>query len=258
MNIFDALKQLNDLPDTFRRGDATYAFVMSSIAAGLTVLTAANTALLNETAYGDATDGWIDVWGAMPGIARRTGEANDVYKARVQNMLLAWRDSAVAIEEWLKIVENLPNTSVLEHFPTPGYNVTVPATLSAAQLTQILADLAYVRPAGVPFNFIATTGGTYLTTVNYCSSDILALATSQAPLTNVGAEDDTQSAPIPVLIMLNADLGESEGRVTGAYLASTEKTAGLGPSALTDNQPSLLPDILLTDPTVNPSLQSGG
>jgi hypothetical protein len=255
MNIFEALQQILDVPTTFKRPDLTYDQLMASIAAALTLLSASNTAQLDETSYDDASAGWIDVWGALGGIPRRTGEADDVFHARTPNMLLAWRDSVVAIRTWLKVVENLPNTQVVENLPRLGYTVTVPATLTPNRLKQILTDLAWVRPAGMPFNFVSATGGTYLTTVNYCSVATSALGTAPTPMDFVVAEDDGSPPTTPFLIEISGRDGVSKGRVTGAYLASTVKTAGFGPHAATDNQPSLLPDILLTDPTINPSLQ---
>ena len=248
MQLFDALQQLLDLPRTFKRDDLTFLQVMASIASALSLLTSANKGDMVETTYNGASAGWIDVWADLAGVARRVGEGDGVMHARLPNMLLAWRDSAVAIEEWLKVVEHI-NGTVTENIGSTGYTVTLPATLTRQRLIEIINELAWVRPAGVPFNYIATTGGTYLTTVDYFSVAIATLGV-EPPYEAVDIEADE---PDEGSIQVTGDIVHG-GRVTGSYLALTNAALGIGPRAGTDNQKSLLPDLLLTDPTLNPGV----
>lgn len=297
MHFFDALSRLNDLPATFRRPDLAYNQLMSSVAAALTLLTEADTALLNQTDYNNSTAGWIDVWGDLPGILRRAGEADDTFHARLPAMLLAWRDSAVAIQTWLRTVENTASI-VVENLPVLGYKISVPATLPPATIDQIIKELAYVRPAGVPFNFYVQTGGTFLGTVDYYGATIskteIALLPGPAVIGSLGVatqpvstgwafggrvtgaylskglspgktflgtvnyygarrylqQRPVYSGPIPIIALVR--LPWQGGRVTGSYLASTSQSGAPKVPAATNNQLSALPDLLLTDPTLNP------
>lgn len=103
--------------------------------------------------------------------------------------------------------------SIQENIPNLGYVLTFPPTVGSAQLIQLLTSLAYVRPAGVPFTVNLEAVGTYLETINF----------------------------------LNAP------RVTGAYMSSNAIGSVLGIPSSTNNAPSLLPDLFLVDPTLNPS-----
>lgn len=101
-----------------------------------------------------------------------------------------------------------------EDLPDAGYQIQLPATLTDQQIQNILDTLAYVRPAGVPFRLLSVAGGTYVSTVNY----------------------------------LNAP------RTTGAYLAGNAIPAGVIFRASTNNFSAILPDLLFTDPLLNPTL----
>jgi hypothetical protein len=210
-------------------------------------------------------------------------------------MLLAPRDSPVAIELWLQIIEGVIGT-VSQLLPNWGYTVNLPSTLTTAQLQQIIYDLAYVRPAGMPFNIASRTGGTYLDTVNYygpafpqavletSGGEVIVTSTSETeilpspwdfggrvtgsflkdasgPETYLGTVNyygpavytaprvvSVPGVPIDVIMLLPWDFG---GRVTGAYLASEKSSSGIDIPCATNNQQSLLPDLLLTDPTLN-------
>lgn len=101
-----------------------------------------------------------------------------------------------------------------EDFPNVGWNITFPATVTPEQAQIILNSLVQIRPAGVPFHAFLSNIGTYLDTINY----------------------------------LNA------ARVTGAYLGGLPTPLALDVADATNNSIPLFPDLLLTDPTLNPSL----
>lgn len=103
--------------------------------------------------------------------------------------------------------------TVTENFPAVGYQITFPPLVTQAQIDQILLDIAHVRPAGVPFTSFISNVGTYLDTVNYLG------------------------AP----------------RITGAYLGGGRSSVPNDLGAATNNSPPLLPSILMTDPTLNPT-----
>lgn len=213
MNFAAIQKQLNDLPNTFKRPGTPYTQWVDALTALLDLYCQGVDGLMAQLTFSAAQYGWADVWGTILGIQRRSNEADSLYKSRMSATLLSWRANAVAMVNWLENIE-LVSASITEALPVVGYTVILSPALTATQISQILLDLAYVRPAGVPFNFSTLSGGTYLNTVNY-----------------VGA------AP----------------RVTGAYLGGSSAPQALSIPANTNNVSSLLPDLLLTDPTLNPS-----
>jgi hypothetical protein len=100
---------------------------------------------------------------------------------------------------------------IVENFPGVGYMIYFPATVSVASAQAMLHSLSIVRPAGVPFNAQLRTIGTYLRTVDFLG------------------------AP----------------KATGAYLGGGQSAIPLGISASTNSSVSNLPDLFLTDPTLN-------
>jgi hypothetical protein len=212
MNFSAIQRQLNDLPPTFKRLGSPYGQWVDSLTALLALFCQGVDGLMAQLSFPAARYGWLDTWGTLLGIQRRPNEADSIYQARIQYTLLSWRANAVAMQNWLSNVEMVAG-EVNENLPSVGYTVVLPPTLTSAQIAQIIADLAYVRPAGVPFNVLTQSGGTYLGTVNYMGG-----------------------AP----------------RVTGAYLGGAYISQPLNIAANTNNVVALLPDLLLTDPTINP------
>jgi hypothetical protein len=221
MHIYPNQQQLLDVPRTFSRPTLIYQQLIASIAGALTSMSQAASALSSQEIYQNAIVGWNDVWGDLSGILRQSGESDETYHARLPNMLLAARDSTVAIQTWLQVIENVVS-SISENIPSStGYSIEIYTPITAAQLQLIISRLAYVRPAGVPFTAgILSVGTTFLGTVNYYGT---------------------------------SGVSVSEGRVTGSYLAAQRiAVSGTTPGPSTPNQVSTLPDLLLTDLTLNP------
>ncbi len=277
MDLYPQFRQITDLPLTFLRNDQTFKQLMAAFSAALTLGTSANRELLNNANYQNTDNGWIDVWGDLAGISRRFQESDNSFKPRLPNMLLAPRDSPAAIELWLSIIEGVSGT-VTQKLPAWGYTVNLPATLTTPQVQQIINDLAYVRPAGMPFNVDIATGGTFLDTVNYLGpAQSKTAGSGQLVLTrspwNFGGRVTgswlTASGSVKTFVGTVNYLGASKyftqrliparrlqpwnfgGRVTGAWLASKKQVSTFNISAATNNQLSLLPDLLMVDPTLN-------
>jgi hypothetical protein len=208
---------LNDLPTTFKRRGTPYTQLIDALTSGLLLFTQGSDGLLAQTNFANARYGWVDVWGAIAAIRRRNDESDFVYKPRIQNMILSPRLSPAAIAMWLLLVEQV-NATVTESLPSVGYSVVLPPTLTTQQIQNILNTLAWVRPAGVPFQLGSVTGGSFLATVNYLGG-----------------------AP----------------RTTGAYLPGNSISVGVTLAASTNNETAILPDLLFTDPLLNPSLANG-
>lgn len=211
---FNAIQnQLLDVPQTFKRLGDPYTNFIDALTSALFLYTQATDGLFAQTNFNLSANGWVDVWGSLAGIPRRVNEADLIYRNRIRHMILAFHATPIAIRDWLGIVEQVQG-SVTELLPTVGYQITVPPSLQLPQIQQIITDLAYVRPAGVPFVFVQEAGNTYLNTVNY-----------------LGA-----------------------ARVTGAYLAGNVLSLNALIPAFTINAVGLLPDLLFTDPLINPNL----
>lgn len=238
MDFLTIWRQLLDLPATFRREGVPYGWLTDSLASGLYLFCQSLDALQQQYNFNTSQEGWIDVWGALAGFSRRPNEANQHFQSRIQNTVLSWRDSAVAIEEFISIVENT-QALVLEHQPV-GYTIYFQTLRDLVQVQQIVLDLKYVRPAGVPFDVLSQTG-TFLDTVNYYGTNPInsVFMLGQSFLT--GAHLLGPVIPPPVL-----------GRVTGAYLTGINPIQ-LNIPATTNSAQNLLPTLLLTDPTLNPN-----
>ena len=101
-----------------------------------------------------------------------------------------------------------------DNLPAVGYQLIFSAVMTTAQIQAVVASLNRIRPAGVPFTVMQKSLGLYLGTVNF--------------------------------------LGE--GRMPGSYLGGglVSVPSGMGP--LTNNSQPLVPDLMFTDPTLNPTL----
>lgn len=216
MDFTAVQEQLNDLPDTFKRQDQTYLQIVDAMTALLYRFTQGSDATSAQLDFGNATYGWIDVWGLLLGIPRMTNEANQFYTARIAYEVLAGGGPPLQIQKWILIVYRVAAV-VTENFPNVGYTITFPSSVSPSQAQQIVAGLGYVRPAGVPITGILVQGiGTVLETVDF-----------------LGA-----------------------GAVVGAYLGGSLVPVPLSMGAATNNAVPIIPTLFLTDPTLNPSLQA--
>lgn len=205
--------QIEDLPQTFKRYDAPYTQWSDALTSALRVFGFAVDSLLTMVSSFDAAeDSWIDAWGSLGNVIRRTNESDAVYQPRIQNTVLAKHASPVAMLTWLSVIEMVSNATLAERGASLGYSITLPQTLTTAQIQQIIMNLNVVRPAGVPFNIFIQTGALYLDTVNYLDSP----------------------------------------RITGAYLGNSSNAFTLPLGAGQNSSQSILPDLLLVDPTINP------
>ena len=243
MDFLTIINQLNDLPDTFRRPGTPYTWLIDSLATALYLMCQASDSLQAQYNFLTSTNGWIDVWGDLCGITRNLNESDLVYLPRIQNTLLAWRDSAVAIEKFLQVAENIQAT-VLEQNPV-GYKLLFPYLTDINRITQAVLDLKYVRPAGVPFTVFSEIG-TYLNTVDYYGK----LGTSFT-LSNSGSSIIGGFSVYVLGTLSNIIKPIPVGRVTGAYLAAGQPLI-LQIPASTNNAIGIIPSLIFTDPTLNP------
>ena len=210
MTLSDVMQVLQDLPSTFKRQDATYQAWQASLARGLTRYTDATAATLAMSTLANAQGKWLDVWGLLFGLPRHDSESDADYRTRVSATLVAGNGPPLAIQSFMALSRNL-DTTVEESFPTVGWSLRLPPTITATSVATIATDLARVRPAGVPYDFQVLRGGLYLSTVNYFG----------------------------------------RAAMTGAYLVNPVRNIvpPIGPS--TNNAAPLLPTTFLTDTTLN-------
>lgn len=214
MDQAKVLAAINDLPSTFKRdADTTYLQFIDALTAALFRMTNAADGITSQLTIGNASGGWLDLWGMLFGLPRRANEADSTYFARITITLTGGAGPVQCMLNWVFTAWGLV-IAITENLPSVGYVITFPATVSTVQIGQIIQGLAQIRPAGVPFTVVISNIGTYLDTVNY----------------------------------LNA------GNVTGAYLGGGTTPVNLTLASANNNSPPLLPQLFLTDPTLNPSL----
>lgn len=213
MDFTAVQRQLNDLPATFRRPGVPYTQFVDSLTSELNRDTNALDGLVSQvTAFTQAQFGWLDIWGQLFGVPRLQSEADALYSQRISYTVLAGAGPPVAIAAWIQAVWHI-SVTVTESFPTIGYTVTFPSTVTSAQILQIVASLSRIRPAGVPIRAVnANSFGTFLNSIDFFN------------------------AP----------------RVEGSYLLGTTPASGFGLGAATNNSIPTLPGLMLTDPILNP------
>ena len=212
MDLPSILARLNDLPSTFKRNGPPYTQLIDAIGAALAISgQAADATETQVQGFPAAVDGWLDVWGLLWGVPRQPNEANSPYATRITRTVLAWVGTLPAMQAWIAFYA--PGATIIENgSATLGYTITLPSTMTTAQVTTFLQSLGRIRPAGVPFNVNQLGGGLYLGTTEFLS----------------------------------------DGRVMGNYLTSNTGTLTLPLSPFTPNSVPLLPTLVFVDPTINP------
>jgi hypothetical protein len=150
------------------------------------------------------------------GLAFGIGRLATESDSTYQARILALMSAVVGTVPAIQIWISLyaPGGSVSENSPGPGYTITLPSAITTLQYQQFFDGLQYIRPVGVPVIINASSGGLFLGTSTFMGTD----------------------------------------QVMGSYL-STGGGAIASPWGAIQNNASLrIPDLYLTDPTLNPSL----
>ncbi len=166
MDFPSVLAVLNDLPDTFRRQGPPYTQFIDSLGASLALYTLGADATFNQvSAFSQAIDGWIDIWGLLFGIPRDINEANATYITAIQNTVAAWVGTLPAVQAWMNIFA--PGGTVLENIGAVGYVLSFPGTTTFAQIAAFLRLFNRIRPNGVPFQVTQAGLGLYIGTEEF-------------------------------------------------------------------------------------------
>lgn len=216
MNYQDILNQLDTLPYTFLRPGSGFASIQAAKAAALMRYAGAIDGLVRQLQFSQASGVWLDVWGKLFSIPRNIQESDGSYASRISATLVSGRATPVAMLIYLKVALGITAT-ISEDFVHTVWQLTFQSQqVTNAQFSQLLENLSYVRPAGVPtLASVGGKGGLFLGTVNYLGN-----------------------AP----------------RTTGAYLETGTGGLDINISAYTNNSKPLLPTTYLSDPTINPGL----
>ena len=209
MDFPTVLSRLFDLPGTFLRDDPVFISWENSMAFQLSEYCSTVDALAPMAVFSSANFGWLDVWGELFGIARNGNESNLSYFQRISETLQSPVGSASAIQVWSTMYWGSLVT-VTENF-SPGYQINLPSSINSAQLPQYVANLARIRPAGVPFTIGQSSEYTYLTTYKYLTGP----------------------------------------RDAGAYLGGSNQEISVQILQPTINSQPILPAVLLSDPLLN-------
>lgn len=213
MQFADVLAQLSTLPATFLRPGATFAFIQSAKSAALFRFTNASDGVTAQAAsFVGAFGVWLDAWGKLFGILRNLDESDSAYSNRITATLVSGRGTPAAIAMYVQLADGFSAT-VVEDLVHASWSLDLGQPLNTKQFNQLMENLSYVRPAGVPVGAQAEQkGGAYMATINYLAA----------------------------------------ARVTGAYLKTPVQTQSINLNAFTNNSVPLLPTTFLSDPTLNP------
>lgn len=214
MNWSDIQAILNSLPGTYRRNGPNYAAWQNSIVVPLERMTTAVDATILNASFLTAQNKWLDSWGQQFGVLR--GNLGDAaYRINITFTLEAWRATPPGIQKYMQDGQGIPCT-VAENLPSVGWTLVIQPgySLTPAQVAALPRQLAFIRPAGVPYAVTASRGTGFLSTGNF--------------------------------------LGAS--RFLGSWLGDAGSGVALPPLGSTNNTVPTLPTTWLTDPTINPSL----
>lgn len=163
MTYDEALQIILSVPDTFRRIGPNYdVWQVSEMSALARFVTGDDSVISQIVSVGSATAKWLDAFGQLMGVARRTRERDLLYAARVQNTCLANHCSPNCIISFLALALDLSST-VTEDFPEVGWTLEVANVSVLVDETSLANALVQVRPAGVPFKYSYPGGGLYMT-----------------------------------------------------------------------------------------------
>ena len=216
MNWNDVSAILTALPNTFKRVGGNFDIWQATQTAALARMTDGYDSTTQQTSYVNSSGSWLDAWGALFGIPRRT-EVDAIYRLCITGVLTATRGTPVGIEWFMNIARQIPS-SVVENFPAVGWELLLSPgfVLSPTQISELPGYLNYVRPAGIPYTVVGVIGSGTLSTGNF--------------------------------------LGRT--RFLGSWLRSANDTIPINVPTSTNNTLCTLPTDLFTDPTINPSLSS--
>ncbi len=112
-----------------------------------------------------ALGSWLDFWGAILGLPRLPGEADVLYRIRLQNTYATPVGTIDGIVAILQLAFGL-NASVIEN-TGGGYTINLSQPVGSTTLANIFAVLNYIRPVGLPFVVNASAGGLVVNSINY-------------------------------------------------------------------------------------------
>lgn len=214
MDWDDIQAVFNSLPATFRRIGPNYDRFQNSLTAGISRFTLGIDSVSGQDNFGTPPVGkWLDAWGKLLSCPRNNSESDAAYYMRIKETMVAWRGTVPGIEAYCQFALGLQAT-VQENFPAVGWSLMLASLLTAAQLAALVTNLAFVRPAGVPYRVFGRRGGLYLSTLNFMGGT----------------------------------------QVPGSWLVPGAIYLPLTIPSTTNNAVPLLPTTWLTDPTINPVL----
>ena len=208
MQWADVLARLQSLPTTFRRPPGTYTFLENAETAAVTRYTAADDAQSAQTTLLGAAGRWVDVFGLLLGIPRLPAEADSAYVTRIVVTTTAGKGPGVAIELFLLLSLGVQAT-VTDSPTATGYVVNIPG---GTALAPVLAAIAYVRPAGVPFVVNQVAGGPYMGTVDFLGRGRATGSYLTAPMTTAsptGSATNSAQATLPTTFLTDPTLNPS-------------------------------------------------
>jgi hypothetical protein len=198
------LATLNDLPNTFKRDGPPYTQFIDSLASSLALYTVGVDATFGQaTAFENAVDGWLDIWGLLFGIPRDQNQANTTYQTHIKSIMNAWVGTVPAVQAWMDLFA--PGGNVVEN-TSGGYVLLFSGSTTLVQIQSFLRLFNRIRPNGVPFQIEQAGLGLYLGTEEFLGDGRVVGNYLTALSTAVGALiSATTSNAVPLLadLLLN-------------------------------------------------------
>lgn len=163
MTYDEALQIVTSLPETFRRVGSNYSVWQTSQMIAIARFISGDDSIISQIVSVDAaTAKWLDTFGELLGISRKSRESDSAFAARVQATCVANHCSPLNIIAFLSFSMNI-TTEVTESFPDVGWVLSVSDSNVLTDEATLADTLVRVRPAGVPFVYEYPSGGLYMT-----------------------------------------------------------------------------------------------
>ena len=207
-----------DFPNSFKRPGSIFRAIQIALALPLANYTTASDALANSLVITNASNRTLEWLGEAWGIQKLSTETYIQYRKRILAIYSGLYGAANGIETFLLSAFNLTAQVSIASIGDSGagYNVVFQnsAIASPVNAQEIIDQLKWIRPAGVPFLAYYYASGLYLGTINYLRA----------------------------------------ASVTGAYLASSKKQLTSNNNPITNNSVNELPTDFFTDPALTGQL----
>lgn len=215
MTYEEALQVLMTIPDTFRRVGPNYdSWHASKMTAIARFVSGDDSIIAQLSSVSSANLRWLDTFGLLFGVKRRSGERDSTYASRVQKTCVANHCSPLNIVAFLSLTLAI-DSGVEENLPEVGWSLNLANAGDLTDESSISDTLIRVRPAGVPFSYAYPTGGLYMTSNVFrdkpfgYGSFLSSGTKTREPTT--GGSTNAATSPLPTVFLTDTTINPSLG-----------------------------------------------